>query len=165
MLESDTINGLQIAQARRSVAGQSEDRMVHGVRRVPLPLSMLLTPGQAHDNPMPTPVLDAIAVPALGGGPRPRSRPDRLIADKAYSHPSTRKALPSNGIRVVIPERSDQIQRRQAKGSRGGRPPRFDADAYFERNLVERTFNRLKQWRGIATVMTSTPAPTEPGSC
>jgi len=115
------------------------------------PLSVLLTAGQAHDNPLLIPVLEAISVPARGGGPRPRSRPDCLIADKAYSHPSTRKALRDKGIRVVIPERSDQLGRRRAKGSRGGRPPRFDADTYRERNVVERSFNRLKQWRGIAT--------------
>jgi transposase len=55
------------------------------------------------------------------------------------------------GIRVVIPQRSDQLARRQARGSRGGRPPDFDAHTYRDRNVVERTFNRLKQWRGIAT--------------
>jgi len=36
-------------------------------------------------------------------------------------------------------------------GSRGGRPPTFDADLYAERNVVERCFNRLKQFRALAT--------------
>ncbi|MFJ6983403.1 transposase, partial [Streptomyces sp. NPDC091389] len=36
-------------------------------------------------------------------------------------------------------------------GSRGGRPPAFDRELYKHRNVVERCFNRLKQWRGIAT--------------
>ncbi len=49
------------------------------------------------------------------------------------------------------PERTDQINRRQAKGSRGGRPPDFDADLYKERNTVERGFGRLGHWRGIAS--------------
>jgi transposase len=35
--------------------------------------------------------------------------------------------------------------------SRGGRPPAFDKQVYKRRNVVERCFNRLKQWRGIAT--------------
>jgi transposase len=121
------------------------------VDRCGRPLSVLVTAGQAHDNPLLIPVLEAISVPARGSGSRPRSRPDCLIADKAYSHPSTRKALRQKGIRAVIPEKSDQLARRQARGSSGGRPPAFDAQAYRDRNVVERTFNRLKQWRGIAT--------------
>ena len=94
------------------------------------------------------PVLDDISVPT---GRRPRSRPSVLIADKAYSHPSTRHALRRRQIRTVIPERRDQAARRQAAGSRGGRPPAFDADIYRDRNVVERCFNRLKQWRAIAS--------------
>lgn len=54
-------------------------------------------------------------------------------------------------IAHTIPERSDQVERRKAKGSAGGRPPGFDATIYRQRNTVERGFNRLKQWRGIAT--------------
>jgi transposase InsO family protein len=38
-----------------------------------------------------------------------------------------------------------------AKGSRGGRPPAFDPDLYADRNVVERCFNRLKQFRDLAT--------------
>jgi transposase len=55
------------------------------------------------------------------------------------------------GAGAVIPERSDQIAHRAARGRAGGRPPRFDAELYRDRNVVERAFNRLKQWRGIAT--------------
>ena len=53
-------------------------------------------------------------------------------------------------IKHTIPERRDQIGRRKAKGSAGGRPPAFDPRMYRHRNTVERGFNRLKQWRGIA---------------
>jgi transposase len=59
--------------------------------------------------------------------------------------------LRARGIRAVIPQRSDQIAHRRSKGSAGGRPPGFDADIYKLRNFVERAFNRLKQWRAIAT--------------
>ena len=45
----------------------------------------------------------------------------------------------------------DRIVRLKVKGRTRGRPPSFDADAYKERNVVERAFNRLKQWRGVAT--------------
>lgn len=75
----------------------------------------------------------------------------RLLADKAYSHDSTRVFLRQAKITHTIPERSDQIARRKAKGPRGGRPPSFDPDIYRHRNTVERGFNRLKHWRGIAT--------------
>jgi transposase len=84
-------------------------------------------------------------------GHRPRSKPDAVVADKAYSHPSTRTALRSKGIRAVIPQRSDQIALRERRGSRGGRPLELDTAAYRGRNVVERAFCRLKSWRGIAT--------------
>jgi putative transposase len=74
-----------------------------------------------------------------------------VAADKAYSHPSTRTALRQRGITAVIPERSDQIERRKAKGSEGARTPAFDAEIYRQRNVVERCFNKLKEWRGIGT--------------
>jgi transposase len=74
-----------------------------------------------------------------------------VLADKAYSHPSTRAALRARGIHFTSPERCDQIARRAAKGSRGGRPPAFDPDLYADRNVVERFFNRLKQFRDLAT--------------
>jgi transposase len=110
-------------------------------------LAAALTPGQWGDNPQLPALLDAIRVPRCGGG-RPRSRPERLIADKGYSHPSTRRLLRRRGIPHVIPERTDQRARR---AGRPGRPPAFDPTAYRRRNVVERCVNRLKQWRGLAT--------------
>ena len=112
------------------------------------PLAVRLTAGQSGDNPQLVPLLDDIAVPTGG---RPRKRPDTLLADKAYSHPSTRQTLRTRGITTVIPQRSDQIAHRAARGSTGGRPPDFDRERYTLRNVVERSFNRLKQWRAIAT--------------
>jgi transposase len=115
-----------------------------------LPIRALLTPGQAGDNPQLVPPLDGIHVARVGPG-RPLTRPDTVIADKAYSHPSTRRAMRERGIRYVSPERHDQIEQRKAKDSRGGRPPMFDRDLYKRRNVVERCFNRLKQFRDLAT--------------
>lgn len=115
-----------------------------------LPMSIILTPGQAGDNPQLLPLLDQISIRRDGPG-RPRKRPARVLADKAYSHPSTRAALRRRGIAFTSPERSDQIARRRAKGSAGGRPPAFDPALYADRNVVERFFNRLKQFRDLAT--------------
>ena len=45
----------------------------------------------------------------------------------------------------------DQIGHHQRHGSAGDRPPAFDPDDYMGRNVVERSFNAHKQWRGLAT--------------
>lgn len=114
------------------------------------PLALTLTEGQAGDNPQLLPLLDAIAL-RTGRPGRPRKRPDHVVADRAYAHPSTRRALRRRGIGATIPEKSDQVAHRARRGSRGGRPPNFDRDKYRDRNVVERCFNRLKQHRALAT--------------
>lgn len=103
-----------------------------------------LTGGQAEDNPQLLPLIDDLT----DAGHRGRFR---LLADKGYTYPSTRQALRQRKIPHTIPERADQIAQRKAKGSRGDRPPSFDPDTYKKRNVVERSYVRLKQWRGIAT--------------
>lgn len=114
------------------------------------PLGLLLTGGNAADTTYFTTVLETISV--RDGRPgRPRSRPDRVLADKAYTSAANRKFLTDRGIKVTIPEREDQKAGRLRRGSTGGRPRNFDAGAYKGRNVVERCFNKLKQWRGIAT--------------
>lgn len=113
-------------------------------------MSVIITPGQDGDNPQLLPLLAQISVRRAGPG-RPRSRPEAVLADKAYSHPSTRAALRARRIRFTSPERVDQQARRVAKGPRGGRPPDFDVEEYKRRNVVERCFNRLKQFRDLAT--------------
>ena len=115
-----------------------------------LPISIILTEGQAGGNPQLLPLLEQISVARQGPG-RPRVTPQAVLADKAYSHPSTRAALGARRIRFTSPERSDQVARRKAKGSAGGRPPAFDREEYKRRNLVERCFNRYKQFRDLAT--------------
>jgi transposase len=114
------------------------------------PLVMLVGPGQAGDSPMFPYVLAALNVPRLGPG-RPRTRPDRVLGDKAYSSRANRAALRSRGISAVIPEPADQQSHRKRRGQRGGRPVNFDAETYKGRNVVERSFNVFKQWRGVAT--------------
>jgi hypothetical protein len=80
-----------------------------------------LTAGQAGDNPQLVPLLDDYAAACKQQGVS--GRDFRLLGDKAYSHPSTRTELRSRRIKHTIPQRSDQIARRKAKGSTGGRPP------------------------------------------
>jgi putative transposase len=94
--------------------------------------------------------LAELRVPRQGRG-RPRTTPDALRADKAYSSRATRAVLRSRGITAVIPEPADQLGHRKNRGSRGGRPVDFDVEDYKGRNVVERAFNKLKNWRGLAT--------------
>jgi transposase len=68
------------------------------------------------------------------GRGRPRTRPGRLLADKAYSDQS----IPS------------YLRRRRIKATAGGRPPAFDPEAYKQRNTTERAHNRLKAFRAVA---------------
>jgi transposase len=109
---------------------------------------MVLTPGNINDTTMLAPI-NRIQVPKSGPG-RPRTRPDRVLADKGYPSKANRAYLASRGIKTPIPDRDDQKRNRTNKGSAGGRPPAFDAEIYKGRNVVERSFNRLKNWRGIA---------------
>ncbi|MFB7678516.1 IS5 family transposase [Kitasatospora purpeofusca] len=114
------------------------------------PLSLIVTPGQRADCTQFVPVLEKIRVPRLGSG-RPRKKPDSVAADKAYSNSHCRQYLRRRAIRHTIPEKADSRAARLRKGSRGGRPPGFDEERYKERNTVERTINRLKNSRAVAT--------------
>ncbi|MDT0470241.1 IS5 family transposase [Streptomyces gibsoniae] len=114
------------------------------------PLAFTVTGGNTNDCTQFTAVMEAIRVPRIGPG-RPRVRPDHVLGDKGYSSKAIRAWLRRRGIGHTIPERADQVRNRLRRGSRGGRPPAFDKQLYKRRNVVERCFNRLKQWRGIAT--------------
>lgn len=115
-----------------------------------LPLAVVVTADNCHDSAAFEAVLNALRVPRGGVG-RPRSRPDAVIADKAYSSRAIRRLLRRRGIRAVIPERAAQRANRAQRGQAGGRPPAFDRELYKARNVVERCFARLKQFRAIAT--------------
>lgn len=102
-------------------------------------MTMILTPGQRHEQHALEAVLDRGAVKRAGSG-RPKLRPRRVAGDKGYSSRTARQALRRRGIRAVIPRKRDE------------RPhQRFDRVAYRERNRVERLINRLKQFRRVAT--------------
>jgi putative transposase len=63
----------------------------------------------------------------------------RVIADAAYDSDELRQWLADRGSRVVIPNRRNRK-----------RPYAFDAVTYRRRNIVERTFCRLKDFRRLA---------------
>ncbi len=86
-----------------------------------------LTPGQAADITQAEPLLDAI-------------EPDALIADKGYDADALIATLERRKIIAVIPSKANRKQQRKT-----------DFALYRERNLIERFFCTLKNYRGIAT--------------
>lgn len=121
----------------------------------------MLTPGQAADSPCFITIVDRIRVSGPVG--RPRTRPDAVAADKAYSSKANRAYLRRRRIGAVIPEKKDQQANRKKKGSAGGRPVAFDPVRYRRRNTVERFFQKLKTWRGLATRYDKTARSYEAG--
>ncbi len=91
------------------------------------PLTLSLTGGQVHD------ITQAEALLALVG-------PGALLADKGYDANHLVDGLTARAIRVVIPPKSNRKVQRDC-----------DFALYCERNLVERFFCIIKQFRAIAT--------------
>jgi len=92
------------------------------------PIAFLLTPGNCHDLPAARELLPMIPPP------------QRLLADRAYDANSLRDWLAERGVKAVIPPNPTRKH-----------PHRYDAQAYKGRNLIERMFCRLKDFRRIAT--------------
>ena len=151
---------MKTAELGRSRGGLTSKIHLAADRRC-RPLAFVLTPGQAGDSPQFVPVLERIKVRGPVG--RPRTRPDAVAADTAYSSRHNRRYLRRRGITVVIPEKVDQAANRKKRGSAGGRPVAHDTTLYKDRNTVERCINRLRNWRGIATRFDKTPESYEAG--
>lgn len=76
------------------------------------PMSIVITAGQRGDSPQFEPVLEKIRVRRAGAG-RPRTRPNRVRADKAYASLKNRAYLRRRGIRCTIPDKADQARNRK----------------------------------------------------
>ncbi|MEU7068161.1 IS5 family transposase [Streptomyces sp. NPDC046161] len=145
--------GDELDDPGRSQARQALDRSRGGLtrRRRPGPSPVdRAHPGNRNDATAFAQVLAGIRVPRPTTG-RPLTTPQRLLGDKAYSSRAIRHLLRRRGIAATIPERRDQAANRRRRGRLSGRPPAFDQEAYRDRNVVERCFARLRQFRAIAT--------------
>ena len=90
-------------------------------------MRFILTGGQAADSPQGIPLLTGIEA-------------TRVIADKGYDSDKILAYIQAQGTAAVIPSTSNRKTQRE-----------YSRELYRERNLIERAFNRLKQWRRIAT--------------
>ena len=93
-----------------------------------LPILLKITEGQAHDGRSADDMIDTIG------------RGDVLLADRAYDSNALRQTLATRGARANVKPMPNRVS-----------VPRFNRRLYRKRNLVERFFNRIKQFRGIAT--------------
>ena len=93
-----------------------------------LPVRIVLTAGQAHDQR---------AVPELLKDLTPHCD---VVADRAYDSDAVLDLIRQAGARAHIPSMSRRLVQRSV-----------DPATYRERNLVERFFNKIKQFRRIAT--------------
>jgi transposase len=92
------------------------------------PVAFALTPGNVADISMAVPLLSAV------------TSPKHLIADKAYDADSLRNWLKTRRVNAVIPSTATRTV-----------PYPLDRAVYRRRNLIERLFCRLKNWRRLAT--------------
>lgn len=113
------------------------------------PLARVTTAGQRGDALGFAPLMSRLRICRAGPG-RPRTRPGRLLGDKAYSSRAIRSHLRRRKIQAVIAEPADQTAHRRRRGPAGGRPPGFDPAAYLLRNTTERCMNNVKGHRAVA---------------
>ncbi len=74
------------------------------------PMSVVITAGPRADSPQFEVLLGLVRVPRPGSG-RPRTRPRRARADKAYASRKNRAYLRRRGIRCTIPDKVDQARK------------------------------------------------------
>ena len=119
------------------------------------PLARITTGGQRHDSIAFDAVMAGIRVLRPAGRGRPRTRPDTVLADKAYSASPIRDPLRRRRIHAVIPAKANEHLAR-ASG--------FDTAAYRQRNAVNdasTNSNCSARWPPATTnATTSTSAPS-----
>jgi transposase len=93
-----------------------------------LPVQLELSPGQAHDAPMADLLLNDLPKGAV------------VLGDRAYDNDWIREVIEDQECRACIPPASRRVQ-----------DITYSKRLYKQRNLIERFFNKLKQFRHICT--------------
>ena len=93
-----------------------------------LPILLKITEGQAHDGRSAQDMLASV------------ERGDVLLADRAYDSDALRQNLAERGARANVKPMPNRVN-----------VPKFNKRLYRKRNLVERFFSKLKQFRAVAT--------------
>ncbi len=94
-----------------------------------LPLGFVLTPGQTHDVQGFAPLFRMIS-----------DKIEAFLADRGYDADAIREEIAKADVEAVIPAKSNRRT-----------PIPHDRVKYKWRNLIERLFNKLKNWRRVAT--------------
>ena len=102
-----------------------------------LPLTAVVTAGQAHESKAFVELMEKVRPPRWIGWPL------KVAGDKGYSYPRVRRWLARRGIVQVIPQRSDQVEH---EGKR-----ELDRRAYRRRAKVENCVGWLKENRRVGT--------------
>ena len=97
-----------------------------------MPLAIALTGAHVHDSKVFEDLIDAIP-PVQGKSGRPRSRPEKLHADKAYDYPRCRRFLRKRGIKARIARRGVETSERLGR----------------HRSVVERTLAWISRCRRL----------------
>jgi transposase len=90
-------------------------------------VKLILTPGQAADVTQAKALIEDVPI-------------EVVIGDKGYDSRAVVEAIEAQGAEAVIPSQKDRKVQRE-----------YDRDRYKDRNLVERFWFKLKQYRRVAT--------------
>ena len=104
-----------------------------------IPLGGAITSASPAEVRLAEDTLETIKVPRQGRG-RPRTRPKRLVGDKAYDSDKLRYSLKNKGIRLLVPYRKNRKRQKQS--------PEV-GERYQHRWKIERTFAWLGNFRRL----------------
>jgi transposase len=107
-----------------------------------LPSGLHVASAQPHESQLADAALATVRVPQPRG--RPRTRPQELVADRAYDSQAFRRSLRRRGIKPTIPT----FARRDRKRPKRGRPIRT-GPSYRQRWKVERCFGWMDNYRRL----------------
>jgi transposase len=106
-----------------------------------IPLGHHLDSAQFAEITLAQNAIQNVKVPRRKGG-RPRTRPKRIIADKAYDSNKLRDELEARGIELITPHLKTRKTKRQDGRS---------LKRYRHRWIIERTFSWLHNFKRIRT--------------